>query len=162
MGRRTPLVALIIAAAGALWLWQGLASPQERQIRRRVADFAAEFNSATTGGLGIVARAARLGQFFTSDAVLELGRGSPAIQSRNTLIGMATRLQPRTADVTLELTDVNVDMADETRAAITLTVVTRRRGAEPDSLDAREFVAELQYVDGEWRASRVSAVDTFR
>jgi hypothetical protein len=162
MARRTQLTALaVVAAAGVIWLWQGRASPQEKQIRRRVADFMAEFNSAPDG-LGIAARAARLGQFFTSDAVVELGRGSTAIHGRDTLMGMAARLQPRTADVTLELTDVNLEMVDEARAEITLTVVTRRRGAGDASLDAREFVAELQYIDGDWRASRVAAVDTFR
>jgi hypothetical protein len=163
MARRTQLTALaVVAAAGVIWLWQGRASPQEKQIRRRVADFTAEFNSATPDGLGIAARAARLGQFFTSDAVVELGRGSTAIHGRDTLMGMAARLQPRTADVTLELTDVNVEIVDEARAEITLTVVTRRRGAGEESLDAREFVAEMQYIDGDWRASRVAAVDTFR
>ena len=163
MDRRTLLTALgVAAAAGAIWLWHGGASPHERQIRRRVADFTAEFNSPTTDELGIIAKAARLGQFFTSDAVVELGRGSPAIHGRNTLTAMAARLQPRTSDFSLELTDVSVDIVDETRAEITLTAVTRRRGAGDESLDAREFVAEMQYIDGDWRASRVAAVDTFR
>jgi hypothetical protein len=163
MARRTQLtVVAVVAAAGVIWLWQGRASPQEKQIRRRVADFTAEFNAAAPDGVRAAARAARLGQFFTSDAVVELGRGATAIHGRDTLMGMAARLQPRTADVSIELTDVNVEIVDEARAEITLTAVMRRRRAGDESLDAREFVAEVQYIDGDWRASRVAAVDTFR
>jgi hypothetical protein len=111
-----------------------------------------------------MARAARLGQFFTEDVVIELGRGSQPIHGRETLMGMAARLQPRTAAFTLALNDVGVLLLEEARAEATLTALIRRRNgtAGEESLDAREFSAELQNTDGEWRVSRVVAVDTLR
>ena len=43
------------------------------------------------------ARSAQLGTFFTEDVDVELGSGAAPIHGRATIIGMAARLQPRTA-----------------------------------------------------------------
>ena len=166
MSRRTQaglLAALALAAIG-YWLSTNTAAPEQRHIRARRDEFGGEFNAGTTDGLGTVARAARIGQFFTPDVVVELGQGSPPIHGRETLIGMSTRLQPRTAAFVLELSDVTIEVLDPTRAEATFTAVIRRRsfGSGDESLDAREFSAELRNADGEWRVSRVIAIDTLR
>ena len=162
--RRAPALAILLAAgllAVAAWhLWPS----DERDIRRRLEEFTSEFNASATDGLGTVARAARLGSFFTDEVVVELGAGSPPIHGRETLIGMAARLQPRTAAFEVELKDVSVAVADGGVADVTLTAVFRRRSMAPgeESLDAREFTLGLVKREGEWRVNRVTAVDTLK
>jgi hypothetical protein len=100
MSRRTQaVVAVVVLAAAGFWYWRSAGTPRDREIRRRLTEFAAEFNSSTTDGLGTLARAGRLGQYFTPDIVIDLGQGSPPIHGRETLMGMAARLQPRPAAV---------------------------------------------------------------
>ena len=160
---RVALVVLLVAAAGG-WFWWTRTSSAEREIRSVFEELAAEFNASTTDGLGTVARAARLGQHFTEDVTVELGQGSPPIQGRETVIGMAARLQPRTSAFVVELDDVSVTPIDDEHAEVTLTVVIRRRVmiTGEESLDAREFSTDVRRIDGRWRISRVVAVDTLR
>lgn len=163
MGRRAVIATLLVLAAGAA-VWHYGLSPEERQIRKRLRAFAAEFNDGASDGLGLIARAARLGSYFTPDIVLELGGGSPPIQGRGTLIGMATRLQPRTAAFVMELDDVNVERIEGSHAEVVLTVLIRRKSfaSGEESIDAREFAVRLRKEDGEWRMNQVVAVDTLR
>jgi hypothetical protein len=161
--RRAAIAAVALAALG-MWFWWSRPSPAEREVRRLFADMTNKFNDSTTDGLGTVARAARLGAFFTDDVVVELGEGSPPIHGRDTLMGMAVRLQPRTAAFVLELKDISVNLTDETHGYVTLTALIRRRtlGSGEESLDAREFSADVRSTDGRWRVSRLVAVDTLR
>ena len=167
MSRRTQAIvgaAILLAAIGGL-IWY-TAAPEERAITRRLDQFVAEFNASTREGDGLasLARAARLGQYFTQDVVVELGQGSPPIQGRETLMGMAARLQPRTAAFVLELDDVTVESVAAERADVIMTALIRRRSfaSGDESLDAREFSLEMRKEDGTWRMSRVVAVDTLR
>ena len=93
MPRRTKA---IVGALGltllVIWGWRSWWPDDRRDIRRRLNAFESEFNDSTTEGLGTVARAARIGSYFTDDVVIELGQGSPPIRGRETLIGMASRL----------------------------------------------------------------------
>ena len=164
MARRTQ-IALAVAAVAALaaWWWMG-GSSAEREIRRRVDEFVADFNASTTEGIGMVSRAARIGNFFTTDVVVELGQGSAPIHGRETLIGMAARLQPRTAAFVLEVDDLNVTVVEPGRADVTFTALIRRRSVASgeESLDAREFAADMVESDGAWRVKRLAAIDTLR
>jgi hypothetical protein len=157
------LAGLALAVTGFL-IWRVGMPPEEREVRRRLAAFVSEFNTSTTDGLGTLARAVRLGEYFSTDVVVELGQGSPPIHGRETLTGMAARLQPRTAAFVLELDDVTVEILDGTRADVTMTALIRRRslGSGEESLDAREFSAEVRKTDGQWVVTRVVAVDTLR
>lgn len=156
------LVSVAVVAAG-IWIWQTSGSSPEREIRRRLHELTGEFNAAAGEGVDSLVRAARLGQFFAPDVVVELGGGSPPIQGRDTLMGMAARLQPRTAAFDVEVSDVNVEVVDDTRANLTLTtVIERRNDSGAEALDAREFSGEMQLVDGQWRVSRITAVETLR
>jgi SnoaL-like domain len=156
---------LCAAAGGGRYLdLAALVCITRAEIEHRFHALTAEFNSSTNDGLGPVARAARLGQYFTEDVVIELGAGSPPIHGGETLIGMAARRQPRTAAFVLELSDIQVQMFEPARAGVTFTAVIQRRSAESseDSMDAREFSAEVRQTEGEWRISRVTAVETLR
>lgn len=155
-------IAVLVVVAGGLWAWRNLMPSDERDVARRLHDLGAEFNASTTDGLGTAARAARFGTYFTEDVVVELGGGSPPITGRDTLIGMAARLQPRTAAFILDFRDVTVTVLDPARAQASLTAVIRRRviGSDEESLDAREFALEMEKAGGEWVISHVAAVET--
>src|SRR5215213_2857946 len=112
------LAAAIIAAAIGWWWWTAT-SPAEREVRRLFDDFASEFNAGTNGGFATLAHAVRIGDFFTRDVVVDLGQGSPPIQGRETLIGMASRLQPRTAAFVIEVDDLTVEFAAPDRGDVT-------------------------------------------
>lgn len=165
---RIPRWALLVATAATavlgIWLWQTRASDDERAIRRRLAEFTQDFNASTTDGVGLVARAAKFGSYFTDDIVIDLGQGAGAIAGRETLMGMAARLQPRTAAFTLELDDVTIDVAPGGVAEVTLTTLFRRRSVTSGdaSMDAREFLVGMRKLDGEWRVGRITAVDILR
>jgi hypothetical protein len=166
MRRHGQIAGLAVAAVvvTVLWVWSTRQTPQEREIRARVDEFTAAFNAAAGEGLGGLAHAARLGQFFTDDVVLELGHGSAPIQGRETVMGMAARLQPRTAEFLLEVVDVTVAPGGEGEAELSLTAVLRRRSGLPrgESLDARELAVEIERHAGAWQVSRLVAVDTLR
>jgi hypothetical protein len=163
MSRRLQIAVAVLVLAGAgLWWWRG-GSAAEREIRALFHNFANELNSGTTDGLSLLARAAQIGDSFTPDVVVELGQGSTPIHGRETLMGMATRLQPRTAAFVVELDDVSVALRDPDHADVTFTALIRRKSHESaeESIDAREFAAEVVRTD-RWRISRVVAIDTLR
>ena len=163
MSKRVQIGLLVAVVAAAGWFWWTRASPAEREIRRMFSDLTAEFNSSATDGLGTVARAARIGAFFADDVVVELGEGSPPIKGRETLMGMAARLRLRTADFELDLKDVGVELVDDRHGEVVLTAVIRRRNPSgEESLDAREFSADVYRDDGRWRIRRIVAIDTLR
>ena len=155
------LAAVLLCGAG-FWTWRNTGPQETRDIRRRLNDLAQEFNAGTTEANGTAGR--RLSQFFTTDVVVELGKASPPIEGRDTLMGMAARLQPRTAAFVVELNDVQVALQDGVRAEVTLTLMIRRRSltSGEESLDAREFSVEVLKSNGDWRISRVAAIHTFR
>jgi hypothetical protein len=164
MSRRLQItLAAVLLAGAALWWWRS-GSSAEGEVRAVFEKFATEFNSSTSDGLGLIARAAHIGESFTPDVVIELGQGSPPIHGRETLMGMASRLQPRTAAFVLELDDVNVELKDPDHADVTFTALIRRRSvvSGDESIDAREFAAEAVRADRRWRVSRVVAIDTLR
>ena len=164
MSKRLQIGLLVAVVAAGAWFWWMRASPAEREIRRMFSDLTAEFNSAASDGLGTVARAARIGAFFSEEVVVELGEGSPPIQGRETLMGMAARLRPRTAGFELELKDVQVELIDDGHGEVVLTAVIRRRSqaSGEESLDAREFSADVRRDEGRWRIRRIVAIDTLR
>ena len=161
MSRRVQLTLALVVAAAGLWWWNSRSSSAEREIHALFEGFAREFNSGASGGLGLVARAAHIGEYFTPDVVIELGQGSPPIQGRETLMGMASRLQPRTSAFELEFDDVTVQLMDPDHADVTFTALFRQVTGEK-SIDAREFSGELVRAGGRWRVNKVVAIDTLR
>ena len=165
MARRAiAVVVLLVLAAAGYVLWRGWQS-DEREIRAALTALADQFNASTTDGLGTVARAAQLGSYFSDDVIVDLGPGTAPIERRDTLIGMAARLQPRTSAFRVALDDVSVEMADGNQDAdVTLTVSFIRRSITTgeQSVDAREFALVMKKSVGRWRIARATAVDTLR
>lgn len=158
-------VSLLVAAAAGYFVWRGSYSADEREIRAALAALAHDFNASTTDGLGTLAHAVQLGSAFSEDAIVDLGPGAAPIEGRATLIGMAERLQPRTAAFRVALDDVGVEMVEGNRTAdVTLTVSFIRRSftTGEESIDAREFALVMNKVNGRWQIARATAIDTFR
>lgn len=162
-GRRLTLacIGLAIVAVAAWWWWPG----EKANVRRQLNALAHEVNSVALDSASLAARTMRIGSFFTEEVEMNLGPGSAPIHGREMLLGMAERLQPRTAAFRLRFDDVIVNLAsDSLRARVDLTaVLTRRGGGSGDrSLDAMEFSLQMEKVEGQWRIARVTAVETIR
>jgi hypothetical protein len=158
-------VVVLVLAGLALFAWRTRESGEERTIRERIEALRTEVNASTVDGFGTEARAAQIGGYFTDDAVMELGGGSVPIRGRETLMGMAARLQPRTAAFRLDLDDVGIEMVPGGVAAdvmLTASFVRRSISTGEESRDAREFAMVLVKTDGTWRISRITAIDTLR
>lgn len=163
--RAVRVAGVVALAAVAFFVWRSRASDDERVIRERLEALRAEVNSSTGDGIGTVARAANIGSYFTEDVVVDLGQGTAPILGRLTLMGIAERLQPRTAAFRLELDDVGVDMTPGAATAdVTLTASFIRRtiSTGEESRDAREFALALTKTGGTWRIARLTAIDVLR
>jgi hypothetical protein len=154
----------VALAAVAFLVWSRWGAGDERAIRDQLEALRTEVNSSTTDGFGTVARAAKIGSYFTEDVLVDLGEGSAPIRGRVILMGMAERLQPRTAAFRMDLDDVGVEITGATTADATLTVSFIRRSASTgeESRDAREFALGLTKTGGTWRIARVTAIDVLR
>jgi SnoaL-like domain len=164
MSRQRPVLVSLAVVVLAVVAWRYWMPDDKRDVRRRLNAFAAEFNETTAAGLATIAHAARIGTYFTEDIVVELGDGAPPIRGRQTLIAMATRLQPRTSAFTLELLDQNVTISAPSTAEVNVTAAFRRRGraAGEDAVEARELALRMVKTEGNWLVSEVKAVETFK
>ena len=157
-------LALALVAAGYA-VWRGREGDDERAIGARIEALRNDINTSTSDGLGAVAHATQIGSYFTENMIIELGEGTSPIQGRDTLIGIAARLQPRTAAFRLDLDDVSVEMVPGARAAdvlLTASFVRRNPSTGEESRDAREFSLVCEQDAGTWRIARVTAIDTLR
>jgi hypothetical protein len=163
MASRTLLIAPlgIVAALAAGCGWWG---NEKAAITERLREFTRVVNAAAPEGLGSVSRAAEIGSFFTDDVVVDLAEGSTPIAGRETLMAMSMRLQPRLAQFTIGFADANVNVAaDKQSADVSLTVeFFSRDQTTRQQIDAREFKLGMRQVDGVWKMSRVTAVDTLK
>jgi len=165
--RRHALRSVLVLALAALawWAWRSRETDDERAIRARIEALRNEINASTPDGLGTLAHAAQIGSYFTEDVTIELGEGTSAIHTRDTLMGIAARLQPRTAAFRLEVDDVSVDMVPGAPAAdvlLTASFVRRSLSTGEESRDAREYSLVCQKEGNTWRIARVTAIDTLR
>jgi SnoaL-like domain len=160
----TRIAAALLVVVAAIFAWRSLRSDDEREVRQRLESLTVDVNRTASEGLDTVVRAADIGSYFTDDVVVELGEGAAPIVGRPTLVGMASRLQRRTAAFRLRFDDVGVQLAPGAAADVTLTASFVPLDDSPgeESLDAREFTLALTKSSGVWRIARVTAVDTLR
>jgi SnoaL-like protein len=146
----------------AWWLWP---SSEADAVRQRLDALLTLVNTTTSDGLNHVVRAAEIGSYFTDDVLVDLGQGTAPIQGRETLVGMAARLQTPTSAFRLQFDDVGVEVANGEQAAdvsLTASFIRRSTAAGEDAMDAREFALALKRVDGVWQIARVTTVDALR
>jgi hypothetical protein len=164
----TPFARVTAAALVALCVgvgWHRWSAGEERAVRQRLDALTAAVNTTVTDGLGTLAHAADIGGYFTEDVVVDLGEAAAPIVGRATLVGMARRLQRRTAAFRLRFDDIGVRLGEEGSAAdVTLTASSTLRdaGEGGESTDARELRLAMTKASGTWRISRITAVDTLR
>jgi SnoaL-like protein len=156
---------VVALAAVAFVVWSRWESDDDRAIREQLEALRTEVNRSTPDGLANIARAAKIGSYFTEDVVVDLGEGTAPIRGRLTLMGMAERLQPRTAAFRMELDDVGIEMtpgATTADATLTASFIRRSISTGEESRDAREFALGLIKTGGTWRIARVTAIDVLR
>jgi SnoaL-like domain len=163
-GRVAALAAIAVIVAGAAWYYL-TPTDSTAVIRQRLNTLADDINKSTRDGRGPEARALELASYLTDDVELDFGPGSPPIQGRATVIGMAGRLQPRTAAFTLRFQDMNVALAPDGQTAevhLTAEFIRRSMTTGEESLDAREFTMALRLVGSDWKISKVVAIQTLK
>ena len=154
---------VLLLGGGALYLAR--LDDEGAPVRKRLHSFAEAVNRSTMDGAGPQSRAQQLASYFTDDVDVEFGGGVAPIRGRDTLMGMAERLQPRTAMFRLKFEDVTVAMSPGGEAAdvhLTAEFIRRSITSGEESLDAREFTMAMRRVDNEWRIARVTAIDTLK
>ena len=163
--RRVAAIGLTVVALG-LAAWYLLARADAgAMVTSRLHAFAEVVNNSTVDGQSPEVHGAQLAAFFAEDVEVDFGQGTPPIRGRDTVIGMAERLQPRTAAFRLEFEDVSVAMAPSGETAdvrLTAEFIRRSITTGEESLDAREFSLGMRRVGGEWRIARVTAVETLK
>jgi hypothetical protein len=162
-GRVAAVAALAVIVAVGAWYYLTPTDPAAL-IRQRLNTLADDINKSTRDGHGPEARALELASYLTDDIELDLGAGSPPIQGRATVIGMAGRLQPRTAAFTLRFQDMSVTLAPGGEIAdvhLTAEFIRRSITTGEESLDAREFAIAMRRV-GDWKISKVVAIQTLK
>lgn len=142
----------------------GCSGGEAGAVRARLQALAGEANKPAVEGLALVTHAASIGDYFTGDAVLDLGPGSAPIHGRNTIVAMVARLQPRMAAFRSEIDDVSVQVGEDGEtAAVALTLrIIPRSPAVGEGSDAREFALQMRKEDGAWRITRATAVQALR
>jgi autotransporter translocation and assembly factor TamB len=158
------IVLAVVALAAGAWY---LLTPADRgaMVRARLLAFSDVVNSSAVDGQGPDVHAAQLAAFFAEDVHVALGQGAVPIVGRDTVIGMAVRLQPRTAAFRLKFEDVSVEMAPTGETAdvhLTAEFIRRSISTGEESLDAREFSIGMRRVGSEWKIARVTAVTTLK
>ena len=152
--RRRPLV---VADARLL-----TPSANPRRVRR--ASPTSSIRSTQSSGLGSLARAAHLGEFFHTGCRRRARAGQPADSRTRNADGNGQpaaaphrRLRARADDVNVDLKDPDARGPD----AYGSDPAAQRASGE-ESLDAREFAAEARPGRSALAVSRVIAVDTLR
>lgn len=165
-GQLVARAAIVVAVVAiSLIAWRTWFPGEEAKIRARLVELSDEINKGAVEALEGIARAASIGSYFADDVVVDLGEGTAPISGRATVIGMAARLQPRTAAFRLKLDDVGIVLGpDEQSADVALTASFIRRSVSTgeETMDAREFALAMVKGGGVWRIGRVTAVATLR
>ena len=156
---------LVVLVGAGVFAWRTRETVDEREIRSRLDSLRDEINTSTKDGIGVALHAAQIGGYFTDDAVVELGDGAAPIKSRETVMGMVARLQPRTAAFRMALDDITIEMVPGSETAdvlLTASFARRSIATGEEFLDAREYALVMAKADNTWRIARITAIDTLR
>jgi hypothetical protein len=161
--RATTLLAatVLLALLGwlvARWYWAG----DEQAIRVALDELATSVSEPAGEGVEALARAARLGQFFAPDVVVDLGQPFPVITDRDTLMAMAANAHVPGQELEVRFVDVEVKvLPGGAEAVVHLTVTAAGTGRSFDrGLDARELEMGWRKRGGTWEIARVTGVET--
>ena len=160
MRRLVLALAVVSLAAAAVVLWP----TDARAIRRALADASDTVSvPAGEGDLQRIARAAALAKRLAADVVIEAGPDGPAIQGRDMVVGLASRLRSG-GPVTVSFTETGLTVDGAAGRAIA-TGAVQIVGDGPGELarvDDSEVTVTLSRIDGAWLIARVAVVPALR
>lgn len=156
---RLVLVAVVLVAAVVGYRWW--TSP-ERQVRRVLAGVADGLShDAPASGLGAVAAASALQEYFSPDVTIESMRPTAAINGRDALLATAARLRSTMPSLRVEFVDLQITVGtDQQSGDVNCTAMaTLQDRAGQETVDAREVIITMRVVDGRWVITRARAVE---
>jgi hypothetical protein len=144
-------VVVVAAVVGA-----GYYLGDRRQIRHQL-DALAE--AATVNGaesdIERLARAARIGGFFTDDVVIRRSEDNSAfVGGRRGVAEMATAAAVEHRTMKVSIDNVDISIADGSNATANMTVVLATNNPEAESVNMRQVTATLRKVNGTWLVSQ--------
>ena len=152
-----PMAAAAVVAAVLLGVGYRVLFPSDEQrIRQRLEELIAALNHPAEG-LDAMTRAAQIGRAFTTDVEVQTREGM-TIRGKDTLMAIATRLQPRTEGLNVEIRDVSVTKDDETHAHVELTATYIDPAGDGRAIDATEFTLQVVKPERDWLIARVAPV----
>jgi len=145
-------VSVIVAAAVLV----GCGLGDKRQIRHQLEALA---TAATVNGpesdVERLARAARIGSFFTEDVVIRRSEDNSAfVGGRRGVAEMATAAAAAHRTMKVSIDNVNITVIGASDATAHLTVVVSTNNPEAESVNVRQVTATLRNVDGTWLISQ--------
>jgi len=140
------LVALAAVVGAAYYLGD------RRQIRHQLDALAA---TATVDGaesdVDRLARAARIGGFFTDDVVIRRSEDNSAfVGGRRGVAEMATAAAAAHRTMKVSIDNVDITIADGSTATANMTVVVATNNPDAESVNVRQVTATLRKVNGTW------------
>ena len=150
MGRfkRLGIAVVVLAAVVGVGYYLG----DRRQIRHQLDALAA---TATVNGaesdVDRLARAVRIGVFFTEDVVIRRSEDNSAfVGGRRGVAEMATAAAAEHRTMKVSINNVDIAIADGSNATAKMTVVVATNNPEAESVNVRQVTATLRKVNGTW------------
>lgn len=163
MKRAVRVAIAVLLVAGLIWGIRRLFPSDREKIVRQLNDLASTVSTAgAETDVARMAKAARIGRFFTEDVTVDLGPPQSPIQGRGTLVALAASAREQ-GRLRVEFIDVQIAIGPGSMSA---SVDLTAKVSGPDSedgrpaVDAREFRITFQKVRDEWLISRVEGVRT--
>jgi hypothetical protein len=144
-------VAVVAAVVGA-----GYYLGDRRQIRHQLDALAATATvNGTESDLDRLARAARIGGFFTEDVVVRRTEDNSAfVGGRRGVAEMATAAAAEHRSMKVSIDKVNITLTDGSTATARMTVVVSTNNPDAESVNVRQVTATLRKVNRTWLISQ--------
>jgi hypothetical protein len=146
----------VAGVAVAALLAAGYYFGDRRQIRHQLDALAATATvNGAEGDLDRLARAARIGSFFTEDVVIRRSEDNSAfVGGRRGVAEMATAAAAGHRTMTVSIDNLHITLTDGSNATASMTVVVSMNNPDAESVNVRLVTATLRKVDRTWLISQ--------
>jgi hypothetical protein len=131
-----------------------------RQIQRQI-DALSEVASVSPAETGIerLARASRLGAFFTDDVMIRTSQSEASfVGGRQAVMALAGQTAAAYGPMSVEFADVQIGITDPSTAAVYVTATITGNRPQGGLLETREVSATFKKVNGEWLISQAEVL----
>ena len=146
-------VAVVLTVLAGYFTYQWWFNPS-RAIKRQLGELAAALSVPPGGQADIdrLGRAARLRRFFAPDVKITAGPGTPAVTSRDALVGAIAAWNPPEGGWDISFGDVQIALDSDTtaRAFLTVAITTADPATGQPSVDSREAKVGMVKSDDVW------------